>query len=170
MSKAWTYRLCNYTGPDFTTSLELVWEISGDPISDNYSADEIESTDLLRKWHSQYYPNTDDAAKFGPGMMRISWYVAGAETLHFEAAPFTVAPRCDDDFLVTYTWPKHAETGQQLNWLTLPVRDKRWNEHRADKGGFIQEATGWKPSPLQPVVHLPSLLSAVPDLADLAAS
>lgn len=169
MSELWTYRLRNYEGPDFTSSLELVWEISGESISDNCRTDEIDSVGLLRKWLSQYYPDTRDAAKFGPGMMRISWFVDGLEAKHFEAAPFTVVPS-SDDFLTTYTWPKHTGTGQPLNWLTLPVRDKHWNEHQADKGGFIQEATGWKPSPLQPAVHLPSLLAAVPGLSGIVRS
>ncbi len=30
----------------------------------------------------------------------------------------------------------------------------------ADKGGFIQEATGWKPSPLQPFVNVETLAAA----------
>jgi hypothetical protein len=33
-----------------------------------------------------------------------------------------------------------------MNWLSLPVIDKLWNETRADEGGFIQQATGLKPS------------------------
>jgi hypothetical protein len=54
----------------------------------------------------------------------------------------------------------HSETGARLNWLTLPVVDKGWNEAQNDKGGFIQEATGWKPSALQRTVNMPTLLSA----------
>ena len=48
--------------------------------------------------------------------------------------------------------------GERLNWLLLPVEDKLWNAKQANKGGFIQEATGWKPSILQPFVYLPALL------------
>ena len=66
----------------------------------------------------------------------------------------------DENFLSFYGWPAHSATGEQLNWLTLPVLDKRWNAKRADKGGFIQEATGWKPSILQPFVYLPGLAKA----------
>ena len=34
----------------------------------------------------------------------------------------------------------------RLNWLLLPVQDKRWDQHGGDKGGFIQAVIGWKPS------------------------
>ncbi|WP_328491313.1 hypothetical protein OHS59_44295 [Streptomyces sp. NBC_00414] len=34
-----------------------------------------------------------------------------------------------------------------LLWLRSTVLDRGWNNSTADKGGFIQEATGWKPSP-----------------------
>ena len=65
------------------------------------------------------------------------------------------------DFLSFFTWPEDAETGKPLNWLELPVVDKLWRPNRADKGGFIQEATSWKPSILQPYVYLSSLERAV---------
>ncbi|NER28870.1 MAG: hypothetical protein F6J89_14840 [Symploca sp. SIO1C4] len=61
------------------------------------------------------------------------------------------------DFLNYFTSPVHFKTGEPLNWLSLPVVDKLWNNQRADKGGFIQEATGWKPSILQPFVYLRAL-------------
>ena len=60
----------------------------------------------------------------------------------------------------TSYWPVDAETGDELDWLALPVVDKLWNSKRGDKGGFIQEATGWKPSILQPHVFLPALIDA----------
>jgi hypothetical protein len=69
----------------------------------------------------------------------------------------------EEDFLTFYSWPEDTKTRALLNWLTLPVVDKRWNNQRGDKGGFIQEATGWKPSILQPFVYLPTLLEAVRD-------
>ena len=65
-----------------------------------------------------------------------------------------------DNFLTYYTWPISSLTGEPLNWLTLPVVDKLWNDGRADKGGFIQEATRWKPAVLQPFLYLPGLLES----------
>ncbi|MFD8916081.1 hypothetical protein [Streptomyces sp. NPDC059575] len=56
------------------------------------------------------------------------------------------------DFLTHYAHPTRAGTGERLNWLRLPVLDLEWNAKTADTGGFIQEATGWKPSPLQPTM------------------
>ncbi|MYT39010.1 hypothetical protein GTY66_23655 [Streptomyces sp. SID8356] len=53
-----------------------------------------------------------------------------------------------------FTHPAHAETGELVNWLRLPVLDLGWGTERADKGGFIQEVTGWKPSPLQPFMDV----------------
>jgi hypothetical protein len=54
-----------------------------------------------------------------------------------------------DDFLTHYSFPTHAVSGERLNWLRLPVLDRAWREDREDVGGFVQEASGWKPSPLQ---------------------
>lgn len=82
----------------------------------------------------------------------------------FEHAPYTIDPRTapgetheDDvreDFLTHFTTPVHAETGEPINWARLPVVDRGWNPSRGDKAGFVQEATGWKPSPLQPVMDM----------------
>ena len=66
-----------------------------------------------------------------------------------------------EDFLTFFSWPEHAETGEALNWLRLPVLNKLWDDGHADKGGFIQSATGWKPSPYQTVMSLNSLTRAV---------
>lgn len=62
----------------------------------------------------------------------------------------------DEDFLTVYAWPESA-AGERVNFNRLPVRDKLW-QGQADKGGFIQEATGWKPAPLAPVMHVGQVL------------
>ncbi|MFD0207440.1 MULTISPECIES: hypothetical protein [Saccharothrix] len=164
MTDLWTYRA---RGTDHTvrTSLRLSWEITGDPISYDYTPDEIDAVDLLRLWVDRCHPDNGSERSFGPGMMCISWFVDGPEAHHFEAAPFTAAPLGDENFLTFYTWPAHVDTGEPLNWLTLPVRDKLWHDGQADKGGFLQEATGWKPSPCNlrctcPVSLRPSPTSA----------
>ncbi|HLL36370.1 MAG TPA: hypothetical protein VK545_21370 [Streptomyces sp.] len=80
----------------------------------------------------------------------------------FEAAPFQkrLEEQGFGDFLSmdagTYTWPEAADgSGERLNWLRLPVLDFGWAPRTKlpTKGGFIQEVTGWKPSPLQPVFY-----------------
>jgi hypothetical protein len=65
-----------------------------------------------------------------------------------------------EDFLTHYTDPLHAKTGESINWLRVPVLDRGWNERRADKSGFIQEATGWKPSPLQTAMDVRQIARA----------
>lgn len=99
------------------------------------------------------------------GLIPIHWFVESPGHAKIERMPFqySIPPlRMSgplDDFLTFYSWPVNARSGDPLNWLTLPVVDKAWNSKRAGKGGFIQEATGWKPAILQPFVFLPSLLS-----------
>ncbi len=138
---------------------ELVarWEAAHDPISDDYTPAEISARDLLARWADQVkkeYPN---------GLVPVYWYVESPGHAKFERMPFQFPHHAgrSEDFLTFYTWPEEAKTHESLNWLTLPVADKRWNKQRGDKGGFIQEATGWKPSILQPFVYLPTLLEAV---------
>ena len=63
-----------------------------------------------------------------------------------------------EDFLTFFTHPVNSVSGKPLNWLTLTVVDKLWNSKSANKGGFIQQATGWKPAILQPYVYLPALI------------
>lgn len=154
------YKWRNKTsGYDFEGELHLSWEVNGDPISDDYAGDEISAADLLREWAKRYYPEARAETIYGPGAVKIHWAIAGEP---FEAAPFSpeVEVRNEDDFLTYFSWPVHAETGERLNFNTLYVRDKEWNERRWDKGGFIQEATGWKPSPFQPVMFVPTVFAA----------
>lgn len=137
--------------------LVAVWEVELDSMSDDYTPDEISAEDLLRKWAKAF------EGKYANGLIPIHWWVSSAAAAKFEAMPFGFNhhPEIDSDprnFLSFYSWPENSKTGEPLNWLTIPVIDKLWNDNRSDKGGFIQEATGWKPAILQPFVYLPSLL------------
>jgi hypothetical protein len=113
-------------------------------------------------WIKRYSPAIGTEAMYGPGMVRISWFVQGPG--QHEPAPFAAdrytTPEFYHNFLTYFSWPANVTTGERLNWNRLPVVDKLWNEQRSDKGGFFQQATGWKPSPLQPVVYLPGVLEA----------
>jgi len=53
--------------------------------------------------------------------------------------------------------PKQQYPQHFTNGLCIVVH---WNARRGDKGGFIQEATGWKPSILQPFVSVETLAEA----------
>jgi hypothetical protein len=134
--------------------LVAYWEASLDPISDNYTPKEIAARDLLEKWGEKV------SKKYLNGLVPLHWFVECREHGAFEYMPFQFDHLSDqprEDFLTFFTWPKNSITGEWLNWLTLPVVDKLWNSKRADKGGFIQEATGWKPAILQPYIYLPAL-------------
>ena len=136
-------------------SLSAYWEVMGDPISDDYTPNEISARDLLDLWVKRHSSECKD------GLVPIHWFVR-SDPGKIEGMPFAYdhfrGKYHLEDFLHFYCWPTHVVTGEPLRWLSLPVVDKLWNEQRGDKGGFIQEATGWKPSILQPFVYLPSLL------------
>lgn len=120
--------------------LRLYWELDGDSISDEFHPDETSAASLWRTW-TRYHAkrgSSDDLA--------IYWYVQSPSALVFEAAPFT---RTDGDWLTYYTWPRLITTHKPIRWGALPIVNKRWNSVRCDKGGFIQEHTGWKPSAFQ---------------------
>jgi hypothetical protein len=141
--------------------LEAYWEVSCDPMSDNYTPDEISASDLLMLWSRKVHQEHPD------GLIPIYWFAQCEREGKFAAFPFQFdhfggKPR--EDFLSIFSWPLDATTGHPLNWFTVPVVDKLWNNREFSKGGFIQEATGWKPSILQPYVHLPSLLNCNPAL------
>jgi hypothetical protein len=134
------------------------WEVHYDPISDDYTPDEISAADLLAKWVEKV------RADYPTGLIPIYWYVSCPSKGEFERLPFQYDHHphlgYEKDFLTFFTWPKSVKSGEQLNWNTLPVIDKLWNAKSANKGGFIQQATGWKPSIYQPFVYLPALLKA----------
>jgi hypothetical protein len=141
----------------WTDTLVAYWEVENDPISDDYTPDEIDAADLFRQWAGLVGPRHPDR------MIPIDWYISGPNSAKFESAPFQfgrVAGK-DKDFLTHYHWPIDPTTGERLNWLLVPVTDKGWSTKKSSKGGFIQEATGWKPAMLQPHVYLPSLESAL---------
>lgn len=148
MKNSWNFSslVHGFDGARTEQSLELGWYLNWDSISDDYTTDEITASKLFSMWLGKIGDVED---------LPIRWIVWGVS----EGAPF-VSDDDDEDFLTYYTWPEHSESGERLNWLTLPVQDKAWNALRGDKGGFIQEVTGWKPSALQRNVHLPTLLRA----------
>jgi hypothetical protein len=158
-----TYRVVNReNGFVRTSALRLHWEVSGDPISDNYVPSETTAEELWGRWLD--YEISNPADRWGvlehlPNeWQRIHWFVDGQDAGLFEGAPHQEKrwPN-EEDFLTHYHHPEHEETGRPVQWSRLPVMDKLWRIGRGDKGGFIQEATGWKPAPFQPFVNLRQL-------------
>ncbi len=142
-------------GTEFDLPLELVWELNGDPMSDDYLPEEASAPELWSKWVSHY----------GEPVMPIYWYVAGPAK--FEFAPRDLQPQHqggdqqrDADFLTYYTVPVTGDDDEVIQWSRLPVVDKLWRPNETSKGGFIQEATGWKPSPLQSYADISVLARA----------
>jgi predicted GIY-YIG superfamily endonuclease len=170
--RRWTFR-SRGSDHEKTVPLWLYWEVDCDPISDDYYIDEIEPEDLWREWVRRY-PSNPDAL--------IGWYIDGPGIC--ESAPLQdlrwrsvdqrkhgwttqqIVEDARNTFLKYYTHPYDAETGDPIQWSALPVIDKVWREGNlprgpfTSKGGFIQEATGWKPSPLQPFVNVEQLAHA----------
>src|SRR6266542_2338304 len=151
----WTFESLK-SGYRRTCGLVLLWECDGSPMSDDYTPDEADAAELWRLWVNRYHRDNE--------VCQISWFVTtpqGVDVL--EGAPFTIEPPDwpkVGDFLTSFTWPRNERTGEPVNWLRLPVVDLHWNRKQDDKGGFVQEVTGWKPSPLQPSVNLRQLASA----------
>jgi hypothetical protein len=143
---------------EHVSPLVLYWELDGDPMTDDWLVDEISAAELWTKWRREYPKDRAVFDLFGPGAARIYWYVGGAST--FDGAPFQDhrgQRYPGSNFLDHFTWPVSAEDGTRVRWPALPVADKLWRTGRADKGGFIQELTGWKPSPMQPFISIPQL-------------
>lgn len=147
------------TGRSLEGTFESRWEVSLDPISDDYTPNEISAIDLLGQWVKQV------KAKYPDNLIPIYWFVlvkgSGINTFENMPAQYNHFSDVNKDFLTFFTEPTNSTSGQKINWLNIPVNDKFWNSNRADKGGFIQEATGWKPSALQPYVYLPALINMI---------
>jgi hypothetical protein len=161
-------------GTDYTKTVELALlpEPDGSTMNDDYLPTEITAQELWTMWVNKYadYQHKQQPADYDPGEVRISWTVTtpGSGDGVFELAPHSYDARTTrtssykprDNFDTIYTPPVHAVTGEPINWLRLPVVDLGWNATVANKGGFIQEATGWKPSPLQPTVDVRQIATA----------
>jgi hypothetical protein len=150
------------TGNQTVESLELAWELPNDWITDDYTVDDATPAELWDMWvGSIRQKNLSDSA-LGDDYLAIRWHVRGDSS--FERAPFQrwLPEENPKDFLTYYSWPENAASNEELNFLRLPVRDKLWRPGRGDKGGFIQELTGWKPSPLQSHVRLEIFKGAQP--------
>lgn len=149
----WTWS-SHQSGHTWTEELVLFPEADGSSMSDDYLPDEATAPELWRTWVDRYAVtyHQEDPDRYRLGEVPIYWFVTlPTVTGVFEAAPHT-ASVLSEDFLTHYTHPTAVDTRERLNWARLPVLDRGWNTTVADKGGFIQEATGWKPAALQPTM------------------
>ncbi len=153
-AKVWEFQ-GRRSGDLWKTDLRANWELVLDPVSEDFSAETMSASKLMKLWVGRIR-----SRGFSGGLIPIYWYVESEDARVLESMPFQYehySGHAREDFLTFFTWPVDAETKSKLNWLELPVLDKEWNTERSHKGGFIQEATGWKPAILQPYVYLNSL-------------
>jgi hypothetical protein len=161
-TQQWTWSSLRNPGHTRTGGLWLYWSVDGEAMSDDYLFEDADAVDLWQLW-------AESAAKDHGDLVPIEWFITdharpfapAARVPTYEPAPFQVHPYrflAGNHFLKSFTWPVSVEGGDRLNWLSLPVAEKRWSAEQPDKGGFISEALGgWKPSPLQPMVSISAL-------------
>jgi hypothetical protein len=148
------------SGVEKVGTLRLWWEVESDPITDDFLPEETGPRELWDAWIRGVRERERYHHALGAPWVPIGWFVAGEDSATFEGAPFVedmypdLATRPREDFLTYFTPPEDANTGEQINWLRLPVAEKLWRPGQGDKGGFITEVSGWKPSPLQSAVDL----------------
>ena len=156
-SQSWKFR-SQVHGYERNGALSAFWKVALDTISDDANAKVITAAQLFDKWQKQADKEYPD------GLIPIQWFLECKEHGVFEYMPFQfnhMEGRPPKDFLALFSWPESSATGKRLDWLTLPVADKQWNPKRMDKGGFISEVTGWKPSIMQPYLYLPALTNTM---------
>ncbi len=144
-----TYRY-RPTGQELTRHIWLDGEVELSSMSDYYTPEEASASELMWLWLRQI-----DSSRYERECVPIYWSVKGDE-YKSERAPFH--NEVSEDFLTFFTWPT-TQDGSPLRWASLPVADRLWRPGQADKGGFIQELTGWKPSPFQESVNVDLLLT-----------
>ena len=163
----WEWR-SRSTGVVRRAPLYLHWKADGDEVSESCNPEEMDGPAVWRLWIDTLVANNRLETIAGPGWVRLYWYVRGLRVGTFPTVPPDVAGglfACTERslmathqaFLDYFTWPVHLVNRTPVNWLRLPVPDKYWNADRMSRGGFIQEATGWKPAPLQPFIHIPTM-------------
>lgn len=152
-SQSWKFR-SQVHGYERNGELSALWKVALDNVGDDTNPKVTTAGQLFEKWV------TEADKTYADGLVPIQWFIECKEHGISEYAPFQfnhMEGRPPKDFLALFSWPENASTGKRLNWLTVPVADKAWTPKRMDKGGFIQQVTGWKPSLLQPYLYLPAL-------------
>lgn len=128
-------------GRSYTEPLVLWWEIDHDAISDDYYYEEADEFDLFRWWSRKLVSKGCTSSS----MLPIWWSVSGPTTAEFaeQSTEWPDGPYFDKYYYLA------APNGGHIGVHCLPVADKKWTPAQMDKGGFIQQATQWRPTPLQ---------------------
>ncbi|MFE5586918.1 hypothetical protein [Kitasatospora sp. NPDC056531] len=150
--------------------LVLHWEPAAERQFTDHDPKKTPAVDLWREWATFMADRLHDErpGQFRPGDVHITWSIRTPEgdgiaeyAPHLFPDPTVESLAHDENFLTYYTHPVHSATGERVNWLRLPVSDRHWNTGGTDSGrGFVQDAIGWKPGPLQPVMNVHQLAAA----------
>ena len=149
----WRYQNIE-NGFEKVDTFSLAWELSYENVTSGCTPTEDTACQVWDRWMKAVdWARQSSRYNIPHGAAPIGWTVHDAA----EALPFMGE---DEDFLTFFTWPTHVHTGERLQWSRLPVMDRRWVETDWTTGGFVQEATGWKPSAFQPWVDVHVLAQA----------
>lgn len=95
MAEIWRVRSLK-TDYTWEGPLEAVWEAQLDPISDDFTPDEIGATELLQRWAERVREYCPD------GLVPIYWSVRSQGK--FERMPFQFHLKEYEDFLTEFSW------------------------------------------------------------------
>lgn len=116
--------------------LDAVWEVSLDPMSDQFTPESKTAAELLDLWSEQV------GSLYPDGLIPIRWYVRGEGQFEYMPFQYEIEEDPREDFLTYNTWPVEAINGERLNWFELPVVDKFWQPGRSDKGALFSRLPG----------------------------
>lgn len=159
--ETWTIRDLEWGMVLQNRRLSLDWELrDAGHFSENWVPSEVDAAGLLRLWAAHAGRDGD--------LLTISWWVVMERRFGRQreidrwpvATPAAVLGR--SSFSDIFSTPLSERTGDVVEWDRIAVVDKSWVRGRTDPGGFVQEATGWKPAPLQRSVRLGALLALAP--------
>ena len=134
----------------------LIYELNYETMCDDFDCNEVTAHDMFAIWANRL--KKDD--RYKNGLVDIHWFATIPGAAKFERVPFQY-----DHLAEIRSYPERhwltAYDSDPINWLKCRIKDKRWRApQNGESYGFIQDATGWKPSALQPFVFLPSLIYA----------
>jgi len=148
----WTFQH-RYSGYEWKEDLHLYPELDCSSVVDEYY--ELDGEGQLAayvRYLEEEYP-----AWLAADAVPILWTVMGHGICEFapyqrgeEAEPIPSARH--ENFLTEFTWPYDANTGDDLDWFKLPVKNSRFPE--------FAQALDWTPSPMQPTCPLRSILAS----------
>ncbi|HCH5602710.1 TPA: hypothetical protein NKZ56_002175 [Vibrio parahaemolyticus] len=135
---------------------KLVANYRIDPAGFSYDYSKgLNASELFESWVvavRERYPN---------GNVHIVWLVR-VEGQSFGPLLIPGQPRLltERSFFSYFTDPLSEDTGQLLDWTTLPIEYPKWDENERGGRGFIEHVTGWQPSILQTHVSIDFLIEA----------